>query len=78
LVSSLSRYNGLSSLEKLTAEVKTASCLPHKIEDELPRVSNGFDWYEPEAYICLMAASLVGAVLTAIYLWSPLTTAAVW
>ena len=27
-------------------------------------------WYEPEVYICLMAVSLVGAVLTAIYLWS--------
>src|SRR5262245_15745003 len=27
-------------------------------------------WYEPEAYICLMALSFVGALLTAIYLWS--------
>jgi hypothetical protein len=27
-------------------------------------------WYEPEVYIGLMAVSLVGAVLTAIYLWS--------
>jgi hypothetical protein len=27
-------------------------------------------WYEPEVYIGLLAASLVGAVLTAIYLWS--------
>ena len=27
-------------------------------------------WYEPEVYICLMAVSLVGAILTAIYLWS--------
>jgi hypothetical protein len=27
-------------------------------------------WYEPEVYICLMAVSLVGAVLTATYLWS--------
>jgi hypothetical protein len=27
-------------------------------------------WYEPEVYICLMTVSLVGAVLTAIYLWS--------
>jgi hypothetical protein len=27
-------------------------------------------WYEPEVYIGLMAISLVGAVLTAIYLWS--------
>jgi predicted metal-dependent enzyme (double-stranded beta helix superfamily) len=26
---SLSRYNGLNSLESLTAEVKTAGCLPH-------------------------------------------------
>jgi hypothetical protein len=47
-VPSLSGYNGLNSPERLTAEVKTAGCLPHKIEDELPRVSNGFDWYEPE------------------------------
>ena len=27
-------------------------------------------WYEPEVYIGLLAVSLVGAVLTAIYLWS--------
>jgi len=27
-------------------------------------------WYQPEVYIGLMAVSLVGAVLTAIYLWS--------
>src|SRR5215472_5345949 len=27
-------------------------------------------WYEPEVYICLIAVSLVGAVLTAVYLWS--------
>jgi len=27
-------------------------------------------WYQPEVYIGLMALSLVGAVLTAIYLWS--------
>ena len=27
-------------------------------------------WYDAEVYICLMAVSLVGAVLTAIYLWS--------
>jgi hypothetical protein len=29
-VCSLSRYNGLNSLESLRAEVKTAGCLPHK------------------------------------------------
>jgi hypothetical protein len=27
-------------------------------------------WYQPEVYISLMAVSFVGAVLTAIYLWS--------
>ena len=27
-------------------------------------------WYEPEVYIGLIALSLVGAVLTAVYLWS--------
>jgi hypothetical protein len=27
-------------------------------------------WYEPEVYIGLIAVSLVGAVLTAVYLWS--------
>ena len=27
-------------------------------------------WYEPQVYIGLLAVSLVGAVLTAIYLWS--------
>ena len=27
-------------------------------------------WYEPEVYIGLLAVSFVGAVLTAIYLWS--------
>jgi len=27
-------------------------------------------WYQPEAYIGLIAVSLVGAVLTAVYLWS--------
>jgi hypothetical protein len=27
-------------------------------------------WYQPEVYVGLMALSLVGAVLTAIYLWS--------
>jgi len=27
-------------------------------------------WYQPEVYIGLMAVSFVGAVLTAIYLWS--------
>jgi hypothetical protein len=27
-------------------------------------------WYQPDVYIGLMALSLVGAVLTAIYLWS--------
>jgi hypothetical protein len=27
-------------------------------------------WYQPEVYIGLLAISLVGAVLTAIYLWS--------
>ncbi|HEY6603103.1 MAG TPA: hypothetical protein VI010_05400 [Xanthobacteraceae bacterium] len=27
-------------------------------------------WYQPEGYIGLMALSLVGAVLTGIYLWS--------
>jgi hypothetical protein len=27
-------------------------------------------WYEPEVYIGLVAVSLVGAVLTAVYLWS--------
>jgi len=37
-VSSLWRYNGLNSLERLTAEVKTAGCLPHKIENELPPI----------------------------------------
>ena len=37
-MSSLSRYNGLSSLERQTAEVKTAGCLPHKIENELPPI----------------------------------------
>jgi hypothetical protein len=34
------------------------------------RLEPGSYWYEPEVYICLMAVSLVGAVLTAIYLWS--------
>jgi hypothetical protein len=27
-------------------------------------------WYQPEAYLGLIAVSLVGAVLTAVYLWS--------
>ena len=27
-------------------------------------------WYQPEVYVCLMALSFVGALLTAIYLWS--------
>jgi hypothetical protein len=27
-------------------------------------------WYQPEVYIGLMTVSLVGAVLTAVYLWS--------
>jgi len=27
-------------------------------------------WYQPEVYICLVALSFVGALLTAIYLWS--------
>ena len=27
-------------------------------------------WYQPELYIGLIAVSLVGAVLTAVYLWS--------
>jgi hypothetical protein len=27
-------------------------------------------WYQPEVYIGLMLVSFVGAVLTAIYLWS--------
>jgi hypothetical protein len=27
-------------------------------------------WYQPEVYIGLMAVSFVGAVLTAVYLWS--------
>src|SRR2546423_1800079 len=27
-------------------------------------------WYQPEAYIGLIAVSFVGAVLTAVYLWS--------
>jgi hypothetical protein len=27
-------------------------------------------WYQPEVYIGLMALSFVGALLTAIYLWS--------
>jgi hypothetical protein len=27
-------------------------------------------WYQPEVYLSLMAVSFVGAVLTAVYLWS--------
>ena len=27
-------------------------------------------WYQPEGYIGLLAVSLVGAILTAVYLWS--------
>ena len=27
-------------------------------------------WYQPEIYICLLTVSFVGALLTAIYLWS--------
>ena len=34
------------------------------------RLEPGSYWYQPEAYIGLIAVSLVGAVLTAVYLWS--------
>jgi hypothetical protein len=36
LVFSLSRYNGLNSLERLTAEAKTAGCLPHNTKTRDP------------------------------------------
>ena len=34
------------------------------------RLEPGSYWYQPEAYLGLIAVSLVGAVLTAVYLWS--------
>jgi hypothetical protein len=37
---------------------------------EFPQRLPRLYWYQPEAYIGLIAVSLLGAVLTAVYLWS--------